>query len=195
MSELTRAIKDRDIDKIFCQSKKQSSFALIFSTKRSKIFPLLEACKYGPVENISLLVRAGANVNRHDKYGNFPLIEACSRPDIEDISMLINAGANINQLSHGKYPLYVACETGSPKTILSLIAAKANVNRITKDSRDSPLLLACERNLTDVILALIKADSKYCFYQTDNITLQKTFSFNYPEYPIRHKFGFNSEDN
>ena len=77
------------------------------------------------VEQMKLLIAAGANVNAKDKFGDtaldYVLFER--KTDIEKMKLLIAAGANVNE---GKYSPLMRAQTTEQTKIL--IAAGANVN-------------------------------------------------------------------
>lgn len=75
-----------------------------------KVTPLhLAACKKDGLEAVLLLIKAGAKINRADKYGNTPLHIASRYGHKEIVEALIHAGANINAMNNEfQMPLSIA---------------------------------------------------------------------------------------
>ena len=58
--------------------------------------PLMEAAKYGHVQTLSILIKAGADVNAADGRGVTPLWLAAQNGHVETVTILIEAGADVN---------------------------------------------------------------------------------------------------
>jgi len=75
--------------------------------------PLRIAIEEKNMDVIKLLLKAGANVNKADKYGNAPLYKAASTGQLEVVKLLIDNGADVNKANdNGNTPLYIAAEKG-----------------------------------------------------------------------------------
>jgi ankyrin repeat protein len=84
------------------------------------VIPLMVASKYGYIDIMQILIKAGANVNAKDGYGQTPLYYAVLRDKYEACKLLITNGADVN-----------ACTNFSAETILET-AYSYNRKRIIK---------------------------------------------------------------
>jgi ankyrin repeat protein len=67
------------------------------------------AMKFDGSANVQLLLKAGADVNPHDKQGRTPLFRAAESGDVESLKALIDAGADVNAADQqGRTPLDIA---------------------------------------------------------------------------------------
>ena len=96
--------------------------------------PLILACE-GNVnfESVEALIKAGANVNATNSYGDTPLSIACNNSStLKTVKALIEAGADVNYFnsSTGSTPLINACNINpeNPQIVEALIKAGAKVN-------------------------------------------------------------------
>ena len=83
------------------------------------------------VEGIKALIKAGANVNEQDQYGDTALKIAAGRGRSETVKTLINARANVNiQSLDGKTALISAASSRNPnpEIIIALLNAGAKTN-------------------------------------------------------------------
>lgn len=114
------------------------------------VTPLLGACSGGHLNIVKRLIRAGANVNFHCRFGS-ALDHAImvSRTDI--VAVLLEAGAITNSTS-----LVAACGVGSVPIVEMLLAAG-----VDKDADDgaygTPLYHCCRRGKADVARVLLNA--------------------------------------
>jgi len=86
-----------------------------------------EAAEFAEI--MRLLIAAGADVNKANKYGKSPLHIAMNKSNAEIIKMLIDAGADINKADkYGKSPLDLAISRNYPEIIKMLIDAGVNTS-------------------------------------------------------------------
>ena len=60
------------------------------------IQPLFNACMWGHVDVVRVLLAAGSNVNRGDSSGNTPLMMATKDGNVDVVSALIEARATVD---------------------------------------------------------------------------------------------------
>ena len=127
--------------------------------------PLIIASKHGHCEIMSLLLEAGADLDKCDNNGKTPLIKACRHNQHQAVSMLLNAGADRNMADHdGTTPLIAACAYAAKRAhghvinnlIFALLQAGADPNK-PDNKGQTPLiaLAASEQEGADIISTLI----------------------------------------
>ena len=144
------------------------------------------------LENAAKQLRDGEdiNLNHQDEQGCTVLMYACMYEFSSYIALyLLSKDIDVNlQDEQGNTALVYACQSGSNNLPLYLLKANANANLYSMEN-NSPLALACHHNMSDVVLQLVKCGSSYSrFCRSTNFDIQKILSFNFLEYPIRHKF-------
>ena len=118
------------------------------------------------LEEITALIKAGANVNATTEYGETLLFRMVGNvnPNLEVITALLKAGAEVNATTrYGFTPLMNATYTNTPnlEVITTLIKAGANVNATDKFGNTSLRLVMSSGNPNpEVIATLIKAGAK-----------------------------------
>ena len=153
---------------------------------RARDTPLIKACKYGNLNKVSALLKAGADVNQRacDAYGgttSTPLLTACQSGYSDIVFELLNAGADIKQADqYGDIPLVAACKKGKLDVLSAFIKIRPNaVNQAGQDGV-APLLAAINRaykylyfqsqnkfeDINAAVLALIEAGA--FIYQADH---------------------------
>ena len=58
---------------------------------------LVQAAEEGNMERLSQLIKAGANVNTPDKFGNLAAHKAATKGHRKCLELLVKAGANVNK--------------------------------------------------------------------------------------------------
>lgn len=146
--------------------------------------PLLTAAYSGKVDDIQILIKAGADIDARDNKGRSPLHAAACKGNATALSALIKAGADIEAKDNdGVTPLMAAASSAHAEAQSILLQAGAqdrctplmaaihdgNVNKVeallkegvdieTKDGHGMPpLLLATEKNNTEMVDLLLKA--------------------------------------
>ncbi|MDF3047182.1 MAG: hypothetical protein K0R73_300 [Candidatus Midichloriaceae bacterium] len=95
---------------------------------------LHEACLYGKVEIVQLLLKAGLDPNAVDINGDTPLHRAVRTPDTQIIEILYAHKANLNKLSCDNLsPLHVAALYQNFPAITKLKSLKANIRIKTSE--------------------------------------------------------------
>lgn len=118
--------------------------------------PITVASVLGNSHAVRLLIQAGAEVNRSDRFGNSPSYYATVRDDKETIELLLSAGANIeHRRSDGETLLETALIWNSHNAIRELAKAGANLNQ--EYDGESILHTAVKFNSTEVVRALIES--------------------------------------
>ncbi|XXH00620.1 hypothetical protein Hte_006968 [Hypoxylon texense] len=95
-----------------------------------------------PMENVKLLVRAGANINITNNRGATPLIKAILGNHEEAAKYYISKKASLNIVSTDGAALHVACLKGMVDLAKELIKAGADVNPTASDTAGTPLTSA-----------------------------------------------------
>ncbi|KAK7991271.1 hypothetical protein PG988_000065 [Apiospora saccharicola] len=103
--------------------------------------PLQEIDSDTPLENIKLLVRAGADINMTDEKNITPLLEALRSANTAAAEYLLTLKPDVNKttLKYGA-PLHVACKLGSFHFVKLLVGLGADVNATVASFTGSPLL-------------------------------------------------------
>ena len=110
---------------------------------------LFEATKNGDDELVKLLIAAGADVNKADKWGSPPLHSAAEYGHTDCVKLLIAAGADVNKTNEdSETPLYTAAWNGHTECVKLLIDAGADVNKADKFG-ETPLYKAEEGGHTE----------------------------------------------
>jgi ankyrin repeat protein len=119
---------------------------------------LLECVKSGDLECVKDALRAGADVNIKNRFGDTALLVAVSYRKLELVKELIKAGANVNEKKlHGIPVLIVACIEGRTTEIVKeLIKAGANINSQDNYGRTA-LIYSSSANKLEIVKELIKA--------------------------------------
>ncbi|KAK8085845.1 hypothetical protein PG997_007116 [Apiospora hydei] len=89
--------------------------------------PLHEVYGETPLENVKLLVRAGADLNLADGASRTPLVEAVRSENLEVAEYLISRKPDLNKASlliGG--PLHIACKVGSLRLVEAMLSNKDN---------------------------------------------------------------------
>lgn len=131
--------------------------------------PLHMASRFNPnPEVITILAKAGADLNVRNFKGFAPLHFAIDNPNPEIMKALVKAGANVNTRifdSRGDTPLHWAVEKNPNPEVITVLAqagadmnARANLYARNKHGSMTPLSLAAWENPNpEVITALLKA--------------------------------------
>ena len=140
---------------------------------RYGVSPLLLCAEGGNEALVELLVSVGADINmspsgdlatEHILAGQTPLYGAAKKGHFNICKFLIEKGAIIDaETMTGATPLYTAVEEGHFDIVKLLIENKANINKCPSGdwashlsiNNQSPLLLACIKNNTEIAEYLI----------------------------------------
>jgi len=121
---------------------------------------LMEACEYGHLEIVKLLIEKGADVNLDNNFGITALMYASKKGYLKIIELLLKNDADINyQDNYGKNSAYTAliyaCKEGQLETVKLLLKKGANINE--KDvSNETALLIACSSGHLEIVKLLLK---------------------------------------
>ncbi|MCB9228922.1 MAG: ankyrin repeat domain-containing protein [Deltaproteobacteria bacterium] len=129
---------------------------------RSGATPLITAAENGHLEAVELLLEAGVDVNKPDKYGQTPLLLAVfnSNEDEDIAKLLIQYGADVNKASNrGESPLSFAAGSRNHELSKLLIECGADVNVMDMDGY-TPLHRAAYYGDTEFAQSLVAKGAK-----------------------------------
>ncbi len=110
------------------------------------------------LQEVKLLLKAGANPNAANRYGATPLFTAVTSGNIAMVDTLLAAGANVNQvLLEGETVLMTAARTGNAKIIKALLAKGADTQARENFYGETALIWAVAENHAEVVEALLNA--------------------------------------
>ncbi|KAI1129178.1 ankyrin repeat-containing domain protein [Nemania abortiva] len=112
--------------------------------------PLHAVTESTSLENIKLLVRAGANINIMNSRKLTPLLVALLVSNEEVASYLIDRGADIKKASDYGGPLHFACESVLVNSVRKLVKLGSDVNEIVSGISGSPLSNLFSNNSTEI---------------------------------------------
>jgi len=102
-----------------------------------------------------LLLKAGANPNAVDRYGETPLHTAAKLEWYDNVRSLLKGGASPDiQTCHGDTPLHYAAESNTPGLIDLLLKAGADANAVNR-SGETPLYIAAKLGWHDNVMSLL----------------------------------------
>lgn len=120
-NELTDALKARDVAKV----RTLLETAADVNEKVRGEYPLNIAAVFGPAELVTILLDAGADIERPDRYGFHPLHSAAISGHKDIVALLLKRGAAVNARDkQGRTPLLgFAASAGSNLGIAQLLLA------------------------------------------------------------------------
>jgi ankyrin repeat protein len=109
------------------------------------------------LDSARLLVRAGADAKRADRYGVTPLYLACSNGNAAMIRLLLDAGADPNAPDPtGETPLMTAAKIGNLDAVALLLDRGALVDTRDPEFQQTALMVAVRENHPDVVRLLVE---------------------------------------
>lgn len=122
------------------------------------VTPLMDACRFGRLACVRVLVEKGAKVNSADKEKATVLMHACSGESSGDIiEFLIGHGAKCNKRdAYGCTALMRAASNGNIEIVKTLLRNGAKVN-VQSDNDETPLTFAIVWGHLKAVEALIHA--------------------------------------
>jgi len=125
----------------------------------------------GSVEDVQLLVAAGADVAAVTDKGRSAMYYAAQQGHAEAIEALARAGANCNQAETGGCtPMWVACLNGHVKCVNALIRLGADMEKAKTDTGFTPLYSASQNGHLNVVDALLRAGADVNKAKNDGAT-------------------------
>ena len=121
--------------------------------------PFYWACYSGDIDAVQRLLKAGADINAKQEYGNITALwGAASMGHLDIVQYLLeqNAAVDIQDDSYGT-PLYVASENGCVSVVRQLLTAAADVN-LPGGLHCRPLNAAAYSGHTEVVEILLEQD-------------------------------------
>ncbi|MEM9772065.1 MAG: ankyrin repeat domain-containing protein, partial [Cyanobacteria bacterium P01_D01_bin.73] len=114
----------------------------------------------GSLEVLNLLLEAGADPNRRNKFDRTPLHNAARAGESQFLALLIEAGGDVHCLDgQGRTPLFDACQVHNFESVEILVRNGALVN-IEDVNGGSPLNLIMQRREGQEIIELLLASDK-----------------------------------
>jgi ankyrin repeat domain-containing protein 50 len=133
-------------------------------TRRLLQKELAEACYYGDVARVKLLLELGARWDLPDQRRYHPLRMACQEGEIKTVELLLEHGANLNSYDTDGRPVWIdAVGFGATTFIKYLIQKGVDVSARTispDDNGTTALHLAAAFNRLPVAKLLIKAGAQ-----------------------------------
>src|SRR5262245_44318720 len=109
------------------------------------------------IETAQLLIRAGADVKRADRYGVTPVYIACSNGNAAMIKLLLDAGADANTVDPtGETSLMIAARIGDLDSVRVLLDRGAKVDATEPTYQQTSLMIATREGHPDVVRLLIE---------------------------------------
>jgi len=123
------------------------------------------ALYYGRHNAASLLIRAGAKLDKHDKYGDIYLMLAASCGNKDVIQALLDVGVDVDRVldKYDQTPLMLAVKRGDKEVVEVLLGANVDVYLFDKD-RKTALNHAIDRQ-DDVIIELLRDKEAMTFQE------------------------------
>jgi ankyrin repeat protein len=126
------------------------------NSKNSLNKKLLEESKYGHLEDVRKLIKAGADVNAIDNEGYTSLMYASKRGHIFTLRALLEAGADVNAKNwYNNTALFYASYFKYINIVRALIKAGADVN--AKNKYDITSLMEASYGHIKIVKVLLKA--------------------------------------
>ena len=122
--------------------------------------PLKLAASHGHKDVVKLLLKAGADANKADQYGQTPLIEAARYGQIEVAQLLLDGGAEPNKADNaGLTPLHEAAGRGNSWQLVKHLIESGTEWSIDKPDkfRRTPLHWAISYGQREVVKVLLEA--------------------------------------
>ena len=112
----------------------------------------------GSLEIVQKLLKAGADPNIKNQYGDTALTLAIDKENLHLVPTLLKAGADAKVESNdGFVPLVQAARIGDVYTVKVLLEYGADINYQAKAKKDTALILAADNNHLEVIKVLLQA--------------------------------------
>ena len=119
--------------------------------------PLIFAATHGHHSIVSVLIKAGAEVDTGDLQGNTPLFKAASYGHTECVERLLNAGANPNVKNrYDTICIQYAALQGHCDVVKMLLQHGADVNAKSERNEPFPLIAASMRGHVTVVEEMLK---------------------------------------
>ena len=121
---------------------------------------LEQAVLQNDVDQIAVLIKAGANVEFRDQLGNTPLIIAAQKGHTDSVRTLLKQGARVSVMNKfNESALMFAAGGGYTQTVAVLLQQRANVD--DKDNKGvTALMYAAREGHNEVVQQLLKARSE-----------------------------------
>eukprot|EP01084_Bolivina_argentea_P112935 201382_1 len=121
---------------------------------------LLNACRYGQVSEVDILLSKGANIkysDEDDPFGATCLSEAARRGKAEIVQLLIDRGMSVNdKISHDITALHLACERGHISVVRVLLKNQCEPCPSELFNLDSPLHYAAANDHSEICALLVE---------------------------------------
>jgi len=122
---------------------------------RPKIVPLFDACESNDIEQVTILLDTGIDVNSRIKYSVTPLYEASKAGNVDIVKLLIEKGADVNAAKRGGWTaLYAASFYGHLDVVRLLLDKGAEIEGGISEDDTTPLYIAMLHGYRDVMQEL-----------------------------------------
>jgi ankyrin repeat protein len=109
------------------------------------------------LESARLLIRAGADASRADRYGVTPLALACANGNAEMIRLLLDAGADPNSVDPaGETALMMAARIGTLDAVKLLLDRGAVLDAKDREFQQTALMVAVRENHPEVVRLFVE---------------------------------------
>jgi ankyrin repeat protein len=136
--------------------------------------PIHYAAMAGNVKHLELLLKKNANlISAASNNGSTALIVAIQHQQLEFIHHLLKRKTVLATLSGGYTELHCALHEGDLSIIHRLLESKSIVNsciNICSDEGGTPLMMACEHNLVEVVSILLEKGADPSIKRQDGVT-------------------------
>jgi ankyrin repeat protein len=110
------------------------------------------AVRFNDLETAALLIRAGADVRKPNRYGLMPVSLAAQNANPAMIKLLVESGADVNATdAAGETPLVAATAIGGLSAVEALVEAGATVDARDRVFQQSALMVAVRFNHPDLV--------------------------------------------
>lgn len=131
--------------------------------------PLHTASSKGFLKIVTILINAGADINKTDNFGLTPLHQAIMSNYVDIVKHLVTSGANVSLLTDKKQNILHLASRFSSSEILNYLLQETDVDLAQKDQTDrTPLHYATKRGNKDIIISLLKKKGLSCLQVKDS---------------------------
>jgi ankyrin repeat protein len=151
------AVEDNEIEMVkFLLDNEVSPNRGVYSDESKDLTPLHCAIDGEYIDIVSLLIKAGADVNKWDRDEESPLCHALKKKNKKIISLLIKAGANVKESYSGMPFLCMAINRKDIDIVALLLKAGAYTDELKTRGWCSPLYQAIEVDNIEIVKLLLQ---------------------------------------
>lgn len=183
---------DADLDRW-----ENSGGALIFEPVPSSGDPVCDAVLAHDVPALALLLQRGGSPNSRAKDGWTALGIACDEKSVACVQLLLTRRANTGLPGNpktGGTPLIIAAGKGGVDCVRLLLSAGAHVDHVRSEDGVTPLYMACQHMLPDVVDTLLAANADVNKAASDGLSPLHAVFYGHAANPGRVEAGSDPED-